>query len=78
MARHTAHEDRICLMAGPDGAPCKRPGYCRGMCMHHYAAQRKHAGAGAPVPAQVVYRPKWEYAGREDELIAAAQEKAHE
>lgn len=42
--------DRRCAVPEPDGKPCPRPVYCRGMCSPHY--WRKYRADHNPRPPQ--------------------------
>jgi len=50
---------------------CSQPVVAKGLCTRHYNQARvAEAGARPSVPA----RPRWEYVGHEDELIAMTKQ----
>ena len=67
MAVRKVSQNRQCSVKG-----CTRPWYARGVCSSHYSEMRR---SGALDELEVPTRAKWEYAGKENQLIEQAEKR---
>jgi hypothetical protein len=68
MGKHLTRFTKVCVNCG------KAEVLARGFCTTCYHALRNQSKKREPARPATPERPKWEYSGREDELMAAAAE----